>query len=98
MVELYFKEKPTHLERLGSADPLEVEAVKHSRWGWKVKVENETDAYWALHRGQATLLSPESLRVCITIPGGGIGETYYAKDKEAKEPGLEPDTIAPEEV
>ena len=98
MVELYFKEKPTHLERLGSADPLEVEAVKHSRWGWKVKVENDTDAYWALHRGQATLLSPESLEVSILIPGAPIRQVFTVASKESKELELEPDTIAPEEV
>jgi hypothetical protein len=97
MIELYFKEKPEELERIGSLDPLKVEAIKHSRWGWKVKVENDTDAYWALYRGQATLLSPESLEIFIPLLGAPIRATYVVPGKEP-ESSTEPDVIAPEEV
>ena len=97
MVELYFKEKPEEVERIGNLDPLKVEAVKHSRWGWKIKLENETDAYWALYRGHATLLSPESLDIFIPLLGAPIRATFKVPGKDAPE-ATEPDTISPEEA
>lgn len=96
MVELLFKEKPATIDRQTSKT-LEVEAVK-VKGGWKVKVENDADAYWALAREQATLLSPDFLDVYITIPGSPISKRFSVPGKEPEPVAVEPDILLSEEI